>query len=90
MNTLIIKCVYSNHFIGGNEVPHIQVELIYNDEKPRWVSYERVSYPNWEYLDGENEPIMSDEVTRLWHGEAGDQILNELWYNGSGSIKIEA
>lgn len=40
----------------------------------------------WEYVGGEDEPDMSDELRRLYHSPAGDSVLSDLLTNSEERI----
>ena len=90
MNTLTIRRTWDNGHLA-DDCPMIEVELRYNDESPRRVIYELYrSLNEWDYISGDNEPIMDDEVTRIWHSHVGDIYLTELYKHSHHSFKIEA
>lgn len=52
------------------------VELTYKDDS-RQCCYELdKEEKTWSYLDGDNEPLMSEVILQLFHGEAGDHALD--------------
>ena len=50
------------------------VELIYFSDTRR-ACYE-LTPEGWQYLTGDNEPDMPDDLRRAWHGREGDKALD--------------
>lgn len=56
--------------------PEFPLELTYKDDS-RQCCYELdKEEKTWSYLDGDNEPLMSEAILQLFHGEAGDKALD--------------
>lgn len=33
----------------------------------------------WNYLTGDDEPPMPDDIQKRWHGREGDELLDRVW-----------
>lgn len=34
---------------------------------------------DWNYLTGDDEPPMPDDILKRWHGREGDKLLDRVW-----------
>ena len=76
MNKLTIRYITET---GDSNVPtRLCVELRYNDAAFNTECFYEWNEPwgGWEWVDGDSEPNMSDDMRDFFHGDGGDKLLD--------------
>lgn len=80
MNKLTIRYITE---IGDSDDPHLILDLIYNEYKPRTCTYRYdKAWEGWEWVDGDSEPNMSREIRDLFDSKAMDSVFDIIQRTG--------
>lgn len=69
---------YKNDVGGAITAPRVCVEMEYDDDPLiRTCTFEwNEPWDGWEWVDGDSEPNMSDDMRDFFHGDGGNKLLD--------------